>query len=112
MTTREYEALIIFKAIGTEQEMTQRAAHAEDAVKKLGGHIATTQSFGRRKLAFRIARQAEGHYHLLRFQAPSEQIAALERIFRLNDAIVRFMILSEEELAPLQAAPAPVRAPV
>ena len=58
----------------------------------------------------RIARQTEGHYYLLRFHASTEQIAELERLFRLNEAIVRFMILSEDETAPLQSAAVPTRA--
>jgi len=51
---------------------------------------------GRRRLAFRIARQAEGYYHLLRFWADPDQIGELERLFRLNEAIVRFLILSRD----------------
>lgn len=97
MTTRRYEALVILKAAGSEQELARHAAHLEEPIKKIGGTMETTQSLGRRKLAFRIARQQEGHYHLLRFQAPTAQVAELERLFRLNEAIVRFMILSADE---------------
>ncbi|OGX29196.1 MAG: 30S ribosomal protein S6 [Omnitrophica WOR_2 bacterium RIFCSPHIGHO2_02_FULL_67_20] len=98
--TRPYEALVIFRAGGTEQDMARHAAQLEGPIKKLGGRIETTQSLGRRKLAFRIAKQTEGHYHLLRFQAPTEQIRELERLFRLDEAVVRFVILSADEIAP------------
>ena len=98
--TRSYEALVIFKAGGTEQDLARHAAQLEEPIKKLGGRIETTQSLGRRKLAFRIAKQAEGHYHLLRFYASTEQIPELERLFRLNDAVVRFIILSSDEGVP------------
>ncbi len=100
MTTtalRPYEALVIFKTAGTEQDLTRQTAHLEEQVKKVGGRIETTQSMGRRRLAFRIARQTEGHYYLLRFQAPTEQLGALDRLLRLNEAIVRFIILSQED---------------
>lgn len=110
--TRDYEALIILKTVGTEQELAQRAAQLEEPIKKLGGTIAVAQPMGRRRLAFRISRQTEGFYHLLRFQAPTEQIAELERLYRLNDAIVRFIILGEDELAPLQPSAAPAKAAV
>ena len=115
MTTRAYEALVIFKGGGTEQEVARQAAQLEEPIKKIGGRIETTQSLGRRKLAFRIAKQAEGHYHLLRFQAPTEQIRELERLFRLNEAVVRFVILSADEITPfsgttLSLRPSGVRA--
>ena len=97
---RDYEALVILKAAGTEQELAQHASQLEEQIKKLGGSIATSQSMGRRKLAFRISRQTEGYYHLLRFRAPTEQVSELERLFRLNEVIVRFMILNGEETVP------------
>ena len=95
---REYEVLVILRAAGTEPEVAKHAAHVEEQVKKAGGNIASSQPMGRRKLAFRISRQTEGYYHLLRFHAPTERVAELERLFRLNDAIVRFIILSAEEI--------------
>ena len=104
--TRAYEALVILKAAGTEQEVARTAARLEEQVKKLGGTIERSEPWGRRRLAFRIARQQEGYYQLLRFQAPPPQVAELERLFRLNEAIVRFMILTEEELAPMLSSPA------
>jgi small subunit ribosomal protein S6 len=99
-TLRPYEALVIFRAGGTEQELARHASQLEDPIKKLGGRIDAAQSLGRRKLAFRIAKQSEGHYHLVRFQAPTEQIRELERLFRLNDTVVRFIILSADDIAP------------
>ena len=98
---RAYEALVILKAAGTEQDVARAATQLEDQVKKLGGTIERSEPWGRRRLAFRIARQQEGYYQLLRFQAPPAQVAELERFFRLNEAIVRFVILTEEELVPL-----------
>ena len=104
MPLREYEALIILKAGGAEQDVARSATQLEELIKKLGGKVERSQSMGRRRLAFRISRQAEGYYHLLRFHAPTDQVGELERLLRLNEAIVRFMILSEEELCPMPSA--------
>ena len=106
MTTRGYEALIILKAAGTDEEMTRLASQMDAHVKKAGGSVDGSQHFGRRRLAFPISRQVEGHYYLVRFRAPTEQIAELERLFRLNDAIVRFIILTQDEAAPVPQAAA------
>ena len=95
---REYETLIIFKAAGTEQELNSRAAQIGEQIKKLGGSVEASQSIGRRKLAFPIARQVEGHYHFVRFRAPTDQVKELGRFFRLNDDIVRFIILTRDEV--------------
>ena len=106
---RTYEALVILKAAGTEQEVARIASQLEEQVRKLDGTVDTSRPMGRRRLAFRISRQTEGYYHLVRFRVPTEQVAELERLFRLNDSIVRFIILSEDELAPLPGAAAPAR---
>lgn len=111
MTARErgYEALIILKAAGTEQEVARHVTHLEEPIKKAGGRIESAQNMGRRKLAFRISRQSEGYYCLMRFQAPTVQVAEIERRLRLNDAVIRFMILdaSETSLPTLSATRAP-----
>ena len=104
MVSRGYEALIILKPTGTEEEIARHAAGLDAQVKKCGGAIESAQQMGRRRLAFPISRQTEGHYYLLRFTAPAEQIGELERLFRLNEAIVRFIILTQDEAAPLQSA--------
>ena len=78
-----------------------------EPIKKLGGRIDSSQGWGRRKLAFRIAKQTEGYYHLMRFTAPTDRVAEMKRLFSLNEAIVRFVILSEngaEVLAGAQPA--------
>lgn len=111
MIHRDYEALVILKSSGTEQEIARHAARLEEPIKKVGGTMAASQSMGRRKLAFRISRQTEGHFHLLKFKAPTEQIRELERLFRLNEAIVRFVILSADEIGPSGPATARSAAP-
>lgn len=98
---RDYEALIIMKSAGTEQEVARQAAVLEEPIKKVGGTVKTAQNLGRRKFAFRISRQTEGYYFVLRFGAPTAQLAELDRLLRLNDSIVRFMILTADEVGPL-----------
>ena len=95
---RRYEALILFRTAGTEQDLSRAATAAEESVKKLEGRVDGSQGMGRRRLAYRIARQAEGHYHLLRLSLPPTQLGELDRLWRLQESILRFMVLSEDEL--------------
>ena len=111
MITRGYETLVILKAGGTEQDIARAASQIEEQIKKVGGSVQSAQNMGRRRLAFRIARQTEGCYYLMRFQAATEQIKEMERLFRLNEAIVRFVILSAEEASGPGAGPARQAAP-
>lgn len=108
---REYEALIILKATGTDAEIAQTVTQVEEPIKKLGGLISGSKGFGRRRLAYRIARQSEGYYHLLEFRMPPEQVDELKRLLRLNETVVRFLILNRSDHRPTSVqAPVPAGA--
>lgn len=103
--TRHYEAMIIVNSTGTDAELQKAVVQAEEPVKKLGGAIEQSHSFGRRRLAYRIGRQQEGVYHLVSFQLAPEKLDELKRLLRLNETIVRFLILNREEAqVPIPAA--------
>lgn len=108
--TRIYEALVILKALGTEADLAQAVKQLEDPIQKLGGAIATSVSWGRRRLAYRIARQVEGYYHLIQFRLPPQQLDELKRLLRLNEAIVRFLILNRTDHHAPAADPQPAEA--
>ena len=107
MTTRDYEGLFILKTAGTEQEVAQHASALEEPIRKLGGQITGANSLGRRRLAYRISRQVEGFYHVVRLNAPTECVKELDRLFRLNERIIRFIILTQEEAGTASATEAP-----
>lgn len=97
--SREYEALVILKVGGTEADATRSAAQLEEPIKKLGGQIDSSASWGRRRLAYRIAHQTEGHYHLVRFRMDPAQLDELKRLLRLTETVVRFLILNRMNAA-------------
>ncbi len=100
--TKAYEALVILKTAGTEQDLARHGAQLEELIKRVGGRMVASQNMGRRKLAFRISRQTEGYYYLVRFQAPADHVAELERLLRLNEVVVRFMVLSADDVSTTQ----------
>jgi small subunit ribosomal protein S6 len=117
---REYEALLILNASGSEADLAQAVKQVEEPIRKLGGQIDKSEGWGRRRLAYRINRHLEGHYHLLSFHVDPNQVEELKRLLRLNEAVMRFLILHRadggvpEVLAPSQThaeAAAPVRRP-
>ena len=94
MVSRAYEVLVILKPAGTEAELAQAVKQVEEPIKKLGGEIDSSEGWGRRRLAYRIDRHVEGHYHLLRFHVDPQQIEEFKRMLRLNEVVVRFLILN------------------
>lgn len=111
MVSRAYEALVILKASGTDAELAQTVKQVEEPIKKIGGHIDSSEGWGRRRLAYRINRHVEGHYHLLRFRVDPQQVEEFKRTLRLNEAVIRFLILNRANGYSAEAATSSRAAP-
>lgn len=98
---RIYEALLILKTIGTDAEQAQAVTQIEEPIKRLGGQVDRSVSWGRRRLAYEIARLQEGHYHLVEFQMDPARVSELKRLLQLNETIARFLILNRDAHRPV-----------
>ena len=61
------------------------------------GTITETAEWGKRKLAYPINYRTEGYYTLVKFTAPQEFPAELDRVFHITDGILRSMIVRVDE---------------
>jgi small subunit ribosomal protein S6 len=52
---------------------------------------------GTKKLAYEIKKQKEGIYIVFKFEANTNLIAELERNYRITDAVIKFIVIKEEE---------------
>jgi small subunit ribosomal protein S6 len=55
------------------------------------------EDWGRRQLAFPIAKLHKAHYVLMNIECDSETLAELEGIFRFNDAVLRHLTVRRQE---------------
>ena len=55
------------------------------------------EEWGRKKLAYEVQDQKEGYYVLLYFTANPEFPAELERNFKINENILKYLILNKED---------------
>ena len=65
----------------------------EVALTENGGQVDNVDNWGKRKLAYEIDKLTEGDYTLVNFHADPTQIAELDRVLRINDAVKRHMIV-------------------
>ncbi len=62
-------------------------------VSERGGEVGKTDRWGRRRLAYEIARQNEGYYVVVEFKADPAAIAELERTLHFADEVLRFKVI-------------------
>ena len=61
------------------------------------GAIHRLEDWGRRQLAFPIAKLHKAHYVLMNIECDASTLAELEGIFRFNDAVLRHLTVSRQE---------------
>jgi small subunit ribosomal protein S6 len=58
-----------------------------------GGKVVFVDRWGKRRLAYEIKKKQYGYYVYVRFEAEGTFIKELEREFKLDDAILRYLIV-------------------
>lgn len=94
---RVYEVMYIVKPQAADEEVTAINDSLTGVIEKEGGTIVKLENMGRRKLAYEIKRNTEGHYVLFEIEGSGKEIAELERRMRVNDAIIRYITVRVDE---------------
>jgi small subunit ribosomal protein S6 len=97
MTGRQYELVYILPPDATEQQVTELHQQIESVVAKMSGQIEKTENWGRRKLAYEIARHKEGVYGLEVITGSGELMKELDRRLKVMDNVIRHMVVRVDE---------------
>lgn len=91
----EYETIFIMKNdITTEQQ--------KEVIKKIKGYlnkhatIIYVEDLGLKKLAYELRKCKTGYYYLIDFKGESSIIVELERRYRINDNILKFITIKKD----------------
>jgi small subunit ribosomal protein S6 len=97
--TRHYETMFIVKPTLTEEETAAQITAVKERIEKNGGEIVSVDDMGTRNLAYEIEKNKRGYYYVIYFKAPSDAIKELERGFKVNENIIRFIFVKYENKA-------------
>ncbi len=103
---REYEIVYIFDSVLTEDQVNEKLETYHRHITENGGEITAVDHWGKRQLAYPIHKKTAGYYVVVQFTAEAELLPELERMLKLDDDLVRYLIvLSEgEPTAPMSIA--------
>lgn len=94
---KAYELLFFVDPTTNEEARAGVMKRVEVAITAEGGVIDNVEDWGRRKLAFEVDKLSEGDYTLVDFHADPSQIAELDRVLRINDAVKRHMVVNRPD---------------
>ena len=98
---REYESIFVLNPDVSDSQVEAELEKIREFVVSKKGEVTEIQKWGRRKLAYEIGKNREGNYTLIRFQSDSAVPQELERRYRLNENMIRFMtVLYEKPTVP------------
>lgn len=94
---RNYEIIFIVRPDVTEEDVEKLIAQMEGVVTGTGGMMEKVEKLGRRRLAYRVAKQREGIYVLFRLQGSGDTVKEFERRLKVIDTVIKFMTVRIDE---------------
>jgi small subunit ribosomal protein S6 len=93
---RHYEIVVMVHPDQSDQvqAMTERY---KSIVEADGGKVHRLEDWGRRQLAYPIQKLHKAHYFLMNVECTAAALADLEDSFRFNDAVIRRLVIGQEE---------------
>jgi small subunit ribosomal protein S6 len=88
---KPYEILVIVDPRPADEDVAALLTQLEEQVKSLGAEITKVENWGKRRLAYDIAKQREGTYAIFEVSAEPSTVKEFERQLRLNEQVLRFM---------------------
>jgi small subunit ribosomal protein S6 len=101
---RHYEIVFLVHPDQSEQ-VPNMVERYKALIEGNGGRVHRQEDWGRRQLAFPIAKVHKAHYVLMNIECGQTALDELNSAFRFNDAVLRNMVISrdgpETEASPL-----------
>ncbi len=93
---RHYEMVFIVHPDQSEQ-VPAMIERYRGMVTAGGGQVHRIEDWGRRQLAYPIAKVFKAHYVLMNIEVGNETLAELEHAFKFNDAVLRHLTVLMKE---------------
>lgn len=93
----KYEIMLIVKT-GMEADAASKLVNSYKKVITDGkGEVTNFKEMGQRKLAYPINKEINGYYFVMNFGAEAETIKELDRRLKIDENIIRHMIIRLDE---------------
>lgn len=99
---RDYEIVYIFRVRLTPDEIEAKLKRYHAIIADDGsGEVTASVHWGKRQLAYPIQKQPNGYYAVAQFTSAPDSLQELERVLKLEDGLLRYLIVIREHPWPL-----------
>lgn len=93
---RTYEGMFLLSPKLTDASLEQAISTIKDTFERNNSTVEKIENIGKKVLAYKIKKFKEGTYVLFNFKSKPSTIMAIEKIFKLNESILRTLIILKE----------------
>ncbi len=95
---RRYETIYIVRPDISEDGIAAITKRTDSILEKFSGTILRTDHWGIKKLAYPIKKELQGHYIYTEFCGLPAGVDEMERIFRIDDQVLKYMTIKTQEV--------------
>ncbi len=92
----KYETVFIINP-NVEEEGIKALVDKFSSVINNDGKVESVENLGKKKLAYEVKKNSEGTYMLINFEAAPSLVAELERVYRITDEVIKFIVVRKDE---------------
>jgi len=100
---RHYETLFIINPDLSEEETASVVEKFSTILTDRGSNMVKVDQWGRRRLAYEVKKFNKGFYVLFEYGATPEAVAEMERIFKIDERVIRYMTVKKDDLFDAEA---------
>ncbi len=93
-----YESIFILRSTLNDEDVQKTVTKMEGVVKQ-GGELVATENWGKKRLAYEVEKEKKGIYILLRFLGTGNLTSELERNYRIDDNVIKFLTVKLDKKA-------------
>ena len=100
---RQYEVVYIFDSALEEAAINEKLARFSSLIEQPNGDAPQISHWGKRTLAYPVKRRETGYYVVTSFKADPTALPELERAIKLDDGVLRHLVVMNEGPQPVPA---------
>ncbi|CAN5300827.1 hypothetical protein BH11MYX1_BH11MYX1_11210 [soil metagenome] len=107
-TSREYETTYILRPNTTNEGVAEVNTRIKGVIESMGGKVLKVDNWGKRRLAYEVAKERKGIYIYWLYLAKSGVVEEAERNLRLIDNVIRYLTVKVDEDVIVDARPSEI----
>ncbi len=89
---KNYETVIILRKENYKESLNKVKNYIESLIE-----IEKIEEIGLKKLAYEVKNQNTGYYVVIYFRSAIENVRELERLYRIDDNVLKFIIVRKDD---------------